>query len=69
MRIINYLIAVIDWPRNLSDINPKETLWSIVKKKIIDTRLKNEGNMKTAVRAPCSIAPQQCDRLIASMTR
>ncbi len=63
-------VTVLDLPANLPDLNPIENLWSIVKKKMRDTRPNNADDLNTAIKATCaSITPKQCHRLIASMPR
>ncbi len=63
-------VTVLDWPANLPDLNLIENLWGIVKRKMRDTRLNNADDRKAAIKATCaSITPEQCHRLIASMTR
>ncbi len=60
-------VTVFDWPANLPDLNPIENLWSIVKRKMRDTRPNNADDLKTAIKAIwASITPEQCHRLIAS---
>ncbi len=47
-----------------------ENLWSIVKRKMRDTRPNNADDLKAAIKATwASITPEQCHRLIASMPR
>ncbi len=63
-------VTVIDWPANSPDLNPKENLWGIVKRKMRDTRPNNADELKAAVKATwASITPEQCHRLIVSMPR
>ncbi|XP_072554113.1 secretory phospholipase A2 receptor-like [Paramormyrops kingsleyae] len=63
-------VTVLDWPANLPDLNPIDSLWGIVKRKMRDTRSNNADDLKAAIKAPwASITPQQCHRLIASMPR
>ncbi len=60
-------VTVLDWPAKLPDLNPIENLWSIVKRKMRDTRPNNADDLKTAIKAIwASITPEQCHRLIAS---
>ncbi len=60
-------ITVLDWPANSPDLNPKENIWGIVKRKMRDTRHNNADDRKAAIKATwASIPPQQCHRLIAS---
>ena len=61
---------MLAWPTNLSDLNPIENLWGIVKRKMRDTRPNNADELKAAIKATwASMTPQQCHRLIASMSR
>ncbi len=47
-----------------------ENLWSIVKRKMRETRPNNADDLKATIKATwSSITPEQCHRLIASMTR
>ncbi len=58
-------VTVLDWPANSPDLNPIENLWSIVKRKMRDTRPNNADYLKTAIKATwASITPEQCHRLI-----
>ncbi len=62
-------VTVHDWPANSPDLNPIENLWSIVKRKMRDTRPNNADDLKAAIKKAtwASITPEQCHRLIASM--
>ncbi len=61
-------VTVLDWPANSPDLNPIENLWSIVKRKMRDTRPNNADDLKAAIKATwASITPEQCHRLIVSM--
>ncbi len=64
-------VTVLDWPANLSDLNPIENLWGIVKRKMRDTtRPNNADDLKSAIKATwASITPEQCHMLIGSMPR
>ncbi len=63
-------VTVLDWPANSPDLNPIENLWSIVKRKMRDTRPNNADDMKATVKETwASIPPQQCHKLITSMPR
>ncbi len=63
-------VTVLDWPANSPDLNPIENIWSIIKRKMRDTRPNNADDLKTAIKATCvSITPEQCHKLIASMPR
>ncbi len=63
-------VTVLDWPANSPDLNPIENLWSIVKRKMRDTRPNNADELKATVKETwASIPPQQCHKLITSMPR
>ncbi len=61
-------VTVLDWPANSPDLYPIENLWSIVKRKMRDTRPNNADDLKAAIKATwASITAEQCHRLIVSM--
>ncbi len=63
-------VTVLDWPANSPDLNPIENLWSIIKRKMRDTRPNNADDLKATVKETwASIPPQQCHKLITSMPR
>uniref|UniRef100_A0A9J8DET1 Tc1-like transposase DDE domain-containing protein n=1 Tax=Cyprinus carpio carpio TaxID=630221 RepID=A0A9J8DET1_CYPCA len=63
-------VGVFDWPANSPDLNPRENLWSIVKRKMRNQRPNNAGVLKATVKETwASIPPQQCHKLITSMPR
>ncbi len=63
-------VTVLNWPANSPDLNPIENLWGIVKRKMRDTRPNNADDLKATVKATwASIPPQQCHKLITSMSR
>ncbi len=63
-------VTVLDWPANSPDLNPIENLWSIVKRKMRDTRPNNADELKATVKETwASIPPQQCHKLTTSMPR
>uniref|UniRef100_A0A8C1P7X5 Tc1-like transposase DDE domain-containing protein n=1 Tax=Cyprinus carpio TaxID=7962 RepID=A0A8C1P7X5_CYPCA len=56
----DHVVGVLDWPENSPDLNPRENLWGIVKRKMRNKRPKNAETW-------ASIPPQQCHKLITSM--
>uniref|UniRef100_A0A8C1AXW3 Annexin n=2 Tax=Cyprinus carpio TaxID=7962 RepID=A0A8C1AXW3_CYPCA len=63
-------VGVHDWPANSPDLNPRENLWGIVKRKMRNNRPKNADELKASVKETwASIPPQQCHRLITSKPR
>ncbi len=44
-------VTVLDWQANSPDLNPIENIWSIVKRKMRDTRPNNADNLKAAIKA------------------
>ncbi len=63
-------VGVLDWPANSPDLNPIKNLWGIVKRKMRNKRPKNADELKATVKETwASIPPQQCHKLITSMSR
>ncbi len=63
-------VGVLDWPANSPDLNPIDNLWGIVKRKMGNKSPKNADELKATVKETwASIPPQQCHKLITSMTR
>ncbi len=63
-------VGVLDWPANSPDLNPKENLRGIVKRKMRNKRPKNADELKATVKETwASTPPQQCHKLITSMPR
>ncbi len=44
-------VTALDWSANSSDLNPRENLWDIVKRKMRDTRPNNTDDLKAAIKA------------------
>ncbi len=63
-------VGVLDWPENSPDLNPIETLWGIVKRKMRNKKPKNADELKATVKETWAFTPpQQCHKLITSMPR
>ncbi len=43
-------VSVLDWPVNSPDLNPRENLWGIVKRKMRNKRSNNADELKDAVK-------------------
>ncbi len=63
-------VGVLDCPVNSPDLNPIDSLWGIVKRKMRNKRPTNADELKATVKeAWASIPPQQCHKLITFMLR
>ncbi len=45
------MVLLLDWPANSPDLNPIENIYSIVKRKMRDTRPNNADDLKAAIKA------------------
>ncbi len=68
--LVHHGVGVLDWPANSPDLNPIQNLWGIFKRKMRNKRPKNADELKATVKETwASIPPQQCHKLITSMSR
>lgn len=63
-------VQVLPWVANSPDLNPIETLWAILARKLRGQLFPNEDAVWVAVKAAWdAITPAECGRLVASMER
>ncbi len=64
----DHSVGMLRWPAN-SNLTPIENLWGIVKRKMRNKRPKNADELKATVKETwASIQPQQCNKLITSVS-
>ena len=57
-------------PENSPDLNPIESLWELIKRRMSKERPSTQEEVKDAIRrAWNSVTPEDCYRLVLSMTR